>query len=76
MLFRSDAHADLRDGYNGEHYSHAAALRRVMDHPISTLISCGIRNISSSEIPYLEKNKERINMKVAVAIPSKLGDAN
>lgn len=64
-ILHFDAHADLRDGYNGEHYSHAAALRRVMDHPISTLISCGIRNISSSEIPYLEKNKERIKIHFA-----------
>jgi len=61
-ILHFDAHADLRDGYDGEHYSHAAALRRVMDHPISTLISCGIRNISKSEIPYLEKNKDRIKI--------------
>lgn len=61
-ILHFDAHADLRDGYAGEHYSHAAALRRVMDHPISTLISCGIRNISASEIPYLEANKHRITI--------------
>ncbi len=61
-ILHFDAHADLRDGYAGEHYSHAAALRRVMDHPISTLISCGIRNISASEIPYLEANRHRITI--------------
>ena len=61
-ILHFDAHADLRDGYDGEHYSHAAALRRVMDHPISTLISCGIRNISASEIPYLEENRDRITI--------------
>jgi len=61
-ILHFDAHADLRDGYLGEHYSHAAALRRVMDHPISTLISCGIRNISAGEIPYLEENKHRITI--------------
>src|SRR3989338_2619798 len=59
-ILHFDAHADLRDGYDGEHYSHASALRRVMDYPISTLISCGIRNISASEIPYLEANRHRI----------------
>jgi agmatinase len=64
-ILHFDAHADLRDGYDGEHYSHAAALRRVMDHPISTLISCGIRNISASEIPYLESNLHRIKMHFA-----------
>jgi len=64
-ILHFDAHADLRDGYDGEHYSHASALRRVMDHPISTLISCGIRNISASEIPYLESNLHRIKMHFA-----------
>jgi agmatinase len=61
-ILHFDAHADLRDGFGGEHYSHAAALRRVMDHPISILISCGIRNISASEIPYLEANRHRITI--------------
>ena len=61
-ILHFDAHADLRDGYEGEHYSHAAALRRVMDHPISKLVSCGIRNISQSEIPYLESNQDRIKI--------------
>lgn len=61
-ILHFDAHADLRDGYEGEYYSHAAALRRVMDKEISTLVSCGIRNISIDEVPYLEKNKHRINI--------------
>jgi len=64
-ILHFDAHADLRDGYDGEHFSHAAALRRVMDHPISTLISCGIRNISAGEIPYLEANTDRIKIHFA-----------
>lgn len=57
-----DAHADLRDGYLGEHYSHAAAIRRVLDHEHLELVSCGIRNISASEIPYLEANQHRIHI--------------
>ena len=57
-----DAHADLRDGYHGEHYSHAAALRRVMDHKNVSVYSFGIRNISSGEIPFLEKNKKRLKI--------------
>lgn len=64
-ILHFDAHADLRDGYGGEFYSHAAALRRVMDNPIKTLISCGIRNISAGEIPYLEKNSHRIKIHFA-----------
>jgi agmatinase len=61
-ILHFDAHADLRDGYDGEHYSHAAALRRVMDFPIDTLISVGIRNISAGEIPFLEANADRIQI--------------
>jgi agmatinase len=64
-ILHFDAHADLRDGYDGEFYSHAAALRRVMDNPITTLISCGIRNISAGEIPYLEANSKRIKIHFA-----------
>jgi len=64
-ILHFDAHADLRDGYDGEHFSHAAALRRVMDHPIPTLISCGIRNISKEEIPYLKENSNRIKIHFA-----------
>lgn len=57
-----DAHADLRDGYDGEHYSHAAALRRVLDHKNVSVYSFGIRNISQSEIPFLEKNSKRVKI--------------
>jgi agmatinase len=64
-ILHFDAHADLRDSYDGKHYSHASALRRVMDHPISSLVSCGIRNISASEIPFLQENKNRIYMHFA-----------
>lgn len=61
-ILHFDAHADLRDGYDGEPYSHAAALRRCMDHPHVTLVSCGIRNISASEIPFLEANRHRLTI--------------
>mgnify|MGYP003386010944 FL=1 len=62
-ILHFDAHADLRDGFNGEHYSHAAALRRVLDHKeVVSLVSIGIRNISASEIPFLAKSADRIRM--------------
>ncbi len=57
-----DAHADLRDEYEGRKYSHAAAMRRVLDQPECTLISIGIRNISAAEIPFLEANGGRISV--------------
>ena len=61
-LLHFDAHADLRDGYEGEPFSHAAALRRCLDHPNVRLVSLGIRNISASEIPFLEANRRRIKI--------------
>lgn len=60
-----DAHADLRDGFEGEHYSHASAMRRVLDHEHIHLVSFGIRNISASEIPFLKANRHRIHMHFA-----------
>ena len=61
-ILHFDAHADLRDGYGGEHFSHAAALRRCMDLPVSKLVSVGIRNISAEEITFLEANTKRIEI--------------
>lgn len=64
-----DAHADLRDGYLGEHYSHAAAMRRVLDHPGITLVSVGIRAFSTAEAQFIEANRERIHMHLAIDQP-------
>ena len=61
-ILHFDAHADLRESYNGEKYSHASAIRRCLDNKNVSLISFGIRNISKSEIPFLKKNKSRINI--------------
>lgn len=62
VLLHFDAHADLRDGYEGEHYSHAAAIRRCLDAPQLSVVSVGIRNISAEEIPFLEENRHRIHI--------------
>ena len=61
-ILQFDAHADLRDGYEGEHFSHAAAMRRCLDYKNVRLVSVGIRNISAGEVPYLEANKKRIEI--------------
>lgn len=62
VILHFDAHADLRDGYNGEHYSHASAIRRCLDHLNVEVVSVGIRNISAEEIPFLEENRNRIHI--------------
>ena len=61
-LLHFDAHADLRESYNGEKFSHASAIRRCLDYPNVSIISFGIRNISQSEISFLKKNSSRINI--------------
>ena len=61
-LLHFDAHADLRESYNGEKFSHASAIKRCLDYKNVSVISFGIRNISKSEILYLKKNTSRINI--------------
>ena len=59
-LLHFDAHADLRESYNGEKFSHASAIKRCLDYKNVSVISFGIRNISESEIPFLKKNKQEL----------------
>jgi len=61
-LLHFDAHADLRESYNGNKFSHASAIRRCLDYKNISVISFGIRNISSSEIYFLNKNSSRIKI--------------
>ena len=61
-LLHFDAHADLRESYNGEKISHASAIRRCLDYNNVSIISFGIRNISKNEITYLNKNSSRIKI--------------
>ena len=67
VVLQFDAHADLRDGYLGEHYSHAAAMRRVLDHENVTLVSVGIRAISEPEARFIEANRNRVHIHWAQA---------
>jgi len=61
-LLHFDAHADLRNSYNGNKFSHASAIRRCLDDHNVSVVSFGIRNISSNEIAFLNKNRKRINI--------------
>ena len=62
VVLQFDAHADLRDGYLGQRFSHAAAMRRVLDFPGVSLVSVGIRAISKAEVEFYAANRERITM--------------
>jgi len=65
VVLQFDAHPDLRDGYRGERYSHGSAMRRVLDHGHVSLVSAGIRAISSEDAGFLEHNRHRIHMHFA-----------
>ncbi|GHB74868.1 agmatinase [Psychrosphaera saromensis] len=61
-LVHLDAHADLRDGYLGYHYSHASIIRRVVDHfgPKHELIQYGIRSGTKDEYVWMNENNSLI----------------
>jgi len=62
VVLQLDAHTDLRDGYLGEPYSHAAAMRRVLDLPGTSLVSVGIRSASLEEVEFYAANHDRIQV--------------
>jgi agmatinase len=59
LLLHLDAHADLRDGYQGYHYSHAAAIRRCLDHfgPGHNLAQFGIRSGTREEFHWMREQR-------------------
>jgi agmatinase len=57
-VLQIDAHADLREEYQGSRHSHACAMRRVLD--ICPVVPVGIRSISSEEAEFAGKSKFRI----------------
>ena len=61
-LLHFDAHADLRESYNGEKYSHASAIKRCLDFKNVKVVSFGIRNLSQSEMNFYKKNQDRIKI--------------
>jgi len=51
-----DAHADLRDEYEGSPFSHACAARRILD--VCPVFQIGIRNISEGEESFRKKRRD------------------
>lgn len=51
-VLQIDAHADLRDEYQGSPYSHAAVMRRIHDMKIDA-VGVGIRNYSAEEARFI-----------------------
>ena len=61
-LLHFDAHADLRESYQGEKFSHASAIRRCLDYQNLKVVSFGVRNLSKEEMDFYNNNKNRIEI--------------
>ncbi len=59
VLIHLDAHADLRDGFEDYHYSHASIMRRSLDHfgTGHELIQYGIRSGTREEFAWMREHK-------------------
>lgn len=56
-----DAHADLRDEYEGSPYSHACIARRLLDHPgVEQLLQLGIRSVCTEEVTFARAHLDRV----------------
>ena len=62
VLLHFDAHADLRESYNGEKFSHASAIKRCLDFDNVSVVSFGVRNLSQLEMVYYNNNRDRIEI--------------
>ncbi len=54
-VLQIDAHADLRESYQGSKYSHASVMRRIHDMGVS-FVGVGIRSYSGEEASFMERS--------------------
>lgn len=60
-ILHIDAHADLRDAYEGFEFSHASIMFNALKIPqISRLVQVGIRDISQVEIETIDRSQGRV----------------
>ena len=60
-ILHIDAHADLREAYEGFTYSHASIMFNALKLPqISKLVQVGVRDISQSEVEVVERSHRRV----------------
>jgi agmatinase len=58
-VLQLDAHADLRESYQDNRYSHACAMKRIRDI-VSNTVGIGIRNMSIEEYELIKREKIKI----------------
>jgi agmatinase len=56
VVVHVDAHADLREEYEGSPYSHACAAKRIVE--ICPIFQIGIRNFSSGEADFMRRSRD------------------
>jgi agmatinase len=54
-ILQLDAHADLRQSYEGSEFNHACAMARARE--CAPIVQVGIRSMSVEELPYAEKDR-------------------
>lgn len=58
-----DAHADLRDEYEGTPYSHACVARRLLEHAeVEQILQLGIRSICTEEVAFARAHPDRLRI--------------
>lgn len=57
-VLQIDAHADLREDFEGSRHSHACAMKRTME--FCKVVQVGIRSLSFEEAEFIEKKKLKI----------------
>lgn len=68
-VLQIDAHADLRDEYEGSPYSHACVMRRIHELGVK-LVGVGIRNYSAEEARFMK----RVGIKPITAVQCHTAD--
>jgi agmatinase len=61
-ILHLDAHADLRDAYEGFTWSHASIMANVLDRipSVGRLVQVGVRDLSNAEAERIEQSRGRI----------------
>jgi agmatinase len=54
-VLQLDAHADLREEYNGSRYNHACVMARVREK--ADIVQVGIRSMSAGEVPLIDRER-------------------
>ncbi len=54
-ILQLDAHADLRQEYEGSEYNHACAMARARE--VAPVVQVGIRSLSAGELPFIERDR-------------------